>query len=180
MPSPSDLPPVASVEAAREVVTCAERTLAAPSARIELFQELRMGQADWPTPSGWRGGVLRLAVKSGALVMRLWWGLSARRGPNRGLAFGQMLGAGFAEPARGRYMIDFGSRATVLRGGQGFSWPVRAFGGGRSSGSKNCGRCRSRSGSTASMSGGFGSRAARRPGTGRRWISGSSASRRAN
>jgi hypothetical protein len=40
MPNPSDPEPAGGVDAAREVVACAERTLAAPSARIELRQEL--------------------------------------------------------------------------------------------------------------------------------------------
>ena len=120
MPNPSDPEPAGGVEAAREVVACAERTMAAPSARNELRQELRFGQADWPRPPGWRGSVLRLAVKTGGLLMRAWWSLATRRGPNRGLAFGQMLGEGFAEPARGRYMIDFGSRATLYAGGKTF------------------------------------------------------------
>src|SRR5690242_16466473 len=104
MPNPSDPEPAGGVEAAREVIACAERTLAAPSARIELRQELGL---EWPRAPGWRGGVLRLAVKTGGLLMRAWWWLATRRGPNHGLAFGQMLGEGFAEPARGRYMIDF-------------------------------------------------------------------------
>lgn len=120
MPNPGDPEPASGVEAAHEVVACAERTLAAPSARIELRQELRLRQADWPRPPGWRGSVLRLAVKTGGLLMRAWWRLATRWGPNRGLAFGQMLGEGFAEPARGRYMIDFGSRATLYTGGKTF------------------------------------------------------------
>jgi hypothetical protein len=64
--------------------------------------------------------VLRLAVKTGGLLMRAWWSLATRRGPSRGLAFGQMLGEGFAEPARGRYMIDFGSVAKLYAGGKTF------------------------------------------------------------
>src|SRR5690242_17171066 len=83
MPNPSDPEPVGGVEAAREVVACAERTLAAPSARIELRQELGL---EWPRAPGWRGGVLRLAVKTGGLLVRAWWWLATRRGPNRGLA----------------------------------------------------------------------------------------------
>jgi NAD(P)-dependent dehydrogenase (short-subunit alcohol dehydrogenase family) len=34
--------------AAREIIVCAERTLAAPSARIELHQEFTLGQVEWP------------------------------------------------------------------------------------------------------------------------------------
>jgi hypothetical protein len=120
MPGPSDPESVRGVEAAREVVACAERTLAAPSARIELRQELRIGQAGWPAPPGRRGRVMRVAVKTGGLLMRAWWRLATHRGPNRGLAFGQMFGEGFAEPARGRYMIDFGSRAQLYAGGKRF------------------------------------------------------------
>ena len=120
MPNPSDPEPAGGVEAAREVLACTERTLAAPSARVELRQELRLGQADWPRPPGWRGSVLRLAIKAGGLLMRAGWGLGTRWGPNRGLAFGQMLGEGIAEPARGRYMIDLGSRAQLYAGGKRF------------------------------------------------------------
>ena len=120
MPDPSHPEAARGVEAAREVVACAERTLAAPSARIELRQELVLGRAEWPRPPGWWGNVLRLAVKTGGLLMRAGWSLFVRRGPNRGLAFGQMLGEGFAEPAQNRYMIDFGSFAKLQAEGKTF------------------------------------------------------------
>lgn len=118
MPNPTDPEPASGVEAVREVVACAERTLAAPSVRIELHQEFGFWQAEWPRRPGWRGSVLGLAVKTGGLLLGAGWRLFIRRGANRGLPFGQMVGEGIAEPARGRYMIDFGSVAQLYAGGK--------------------------------------------------------------
>jgi hypothetical protein len=41
--------PAGGAEPAREIAGCAGRTLAAPSARIELRRELRFLQAEWPS-----------------------------------------------------------------------------------------------------------------------------------
>lgn len=120
MPDPSHHEAAGSAEAAREVVVCAERTLAAPSVRFELRQEFGFGQAKWPRPPGLWGIVLRLAVKTGGLLLRAGWSLFIRRGANRALPFGQMLGEGIAEPARNRYMIDFGSYAQLYAEGKTF------------------------------------------------------------
>jgi hypothetical protein len=109
-------------EAAREIVACAERTLAAPSARVELHLELKFPQDAWTPLRGWRGRVLRLAVKAANLLVKLWWKHSTRRREAaRGLAAGQLVGEGIAEPARGRYMIDYGSYAELHAEGETFS-----------------------------------------------------------
>ena len=108
-------------EAAREVVACAERTLTAPSVRIELYREFRFGQAKRPRPAGWRGDVLRLADKASELLVDTGWRLATRREASGGLKLGQMVGEGVAEPARGRYMINFGSSAQLHAGGKTFS-----------------------------------------------------------
>ena len=113
--------PAGGAEAAREIFACAERTLAAPSARIELRRELRFQQAERPRPPGWRGNVLRVADKTGRLLIGAGWRFATRRGANRGLAFGQMVGEGIAEPAQRRYMIDFGSFAKLHTGGKTFA-----------------------------------------------------------
>jgi len=120
MPESSDLEPAGGVEAAREIVACAERTLGAASARIELRRELRVARAEWSAPRGWRGRVLRLAVRAARLMTSAAWRLATRRSANRGLRFGQMLGEGIVEPARDRYMIDFGSFAELHADGKTF------------------------------------------------------------
>jgi hypothetical protein len=105
-------------EPARELVACAERTLAAPGARIELHREFSWPQAQWPRPRGWRGKVLRLAAKGGGLLVSTGWTLATRRlGTTRGQEFGHLIGEGVAEPARGRYMVDFGAFAELHAGG---------------------------------------------------------------
>lgn len=108
-------------EAAREVVACSKRTLAAPSVRIELYREFRCVQAKRPRPAGWRGDVLRLAGKATELLMDTGWRLTTRREVSGGLKLGQMVGEGIAEPARGRYMLNSGSFAQLHTGGKTFS-----------------------------------------------------------
>ena len=56
MPGPSHPEPASGVEAAREIVACAERTLAAASERIELHPEFKLPQGGWPRPHG-RAGI---------------------------------------------------------------------------------------------------------------------------
>ncbi|HUY50977.1 MAG TPA: hypothetical protein VMV92_35610 [Streptosporangiaceae bacterium] len=70
MPESSDPEPASGAEAAREIVTCAERTSAAPGVRIELCKELKVPQAEWPRLRGWRGRVVRLAGRLGKLLVR--------------------------------------------------------------------------------------------------------------
>ncbi len=114
MPESSHPEPASGAEAAREIVTCAERTLAAPGVRIELYQELKFPQAEWPQPRGWRGRVLRLAGRLAKLLVRFAWRRATRRlEATRGLELGHLVGEGIAEPARGRYMIDYGSFAEI-------------------------------------------------------------------
>jgi hypothetical protein len=62
--------------------------------------------------------VLRVAVKGGKLLISTGWKLAARRlVTTRGQEFGHLIGEGVAEPARGRYMVDFGSFAELHAGG---------------------------------------------------------------
>jgi hypothetical protein len=65
--------------------------------------------------------VLRLAGKASELLMDTGWRLATRREVSGGLKLGQMVAAGVAEPARGRYMINFGSSAQLHAGGKTFS-----------------------------------------------------------
>lgn len=111
----ADHPELASgAEAAREIVACAERSLSAASARIELHQELSFPGAEWPGPRGRRGLVLRLAGRLAKRLAKAAWRHAARRvEANRGLEFGHFVGEGIAEPARARYMIDYGSFAEL-------------------------------------------------------------------
>jgi hypothetical protein len=122
MPDPSHPEPAGGEEAAREIVACAERTLAAPSARIELHQEFRPSQAEWPRLRGWRGRVLRLAGGTAKLLGQAWWKhATGRLEATRGLEFGHLVGEGTAEPAQDRYMIDYGSYAVLHAEGTTFS-----------------------------------------------------------
>ena len=111
----TDHPELASgAEAAREIVACAEHTLAAPSARIELHQELSFPRAEWPRPRGRGGLVLALAGRLAKPLAKAAWRYAAHRvEANRGLEFGHFVGEGIAEPARARYMIDYGSFAEL-------------------------------------------------------------------
>jgi hypothetical protein len=120
MPEASYPEPARSVEAADEIIACAERTLAAPSTRVELHKEFRVSLAEWQRPSGWRGNMLRFALKTGKLLLHAGWRLATRLKTIRGLEFGHMAGEGIAEPARGRYMIDFGSFAELHAEGKTF------------------------------------------------------------
>jgi hypothetical protein len=121
MPEASHPEPASSAEAANEIAACAERTLAAPSARVELHKEFRVSMAEWQRPSGWHGRVLRFALKTGKLLLHAGWTLATRHlKTTRGLEFGHMIGEGIAEPARGRYMIDFGSFAELHAAGKTF------------------------------------------------------------
>jgi len=106
MPESSPSEPAGGGAAAREIITCAERTLAAPSARIELHREIRFLQAEWPRPRGWRGDVLGLAIKTAKLLISAGWRLATQSlETTRGLGFGHMVGEGIAEPASGSALI---------------------------------------------------------------------------
>ena len=118
----TDHPRLASgAAAAGEIVACAERTLAAPSAHIELHQELSFPGAEWPRPGGRHSLVLALAGRVAKVVAQAAWTYAARRvEANRGLEFGHFVGEGIAEPARARYMIDYGSYAELHAEGRTF------------------------------------------------------------
>lgn len=122
MPESSHSEPVSGAGAAREIVACAERTLAAPSVRIEVRWELKFLRDEWTPLRGWRGRVLRLAVKAANLLVKVRWRRVTRSLPYaRNLHSGQVVSGGIAEPARGRYMIDYGSYAELHAAGETFS-----------------------------------------------------------
>ena len=70
--------PASGVEAAREIVACAERTLAAPSARIELRTEIKPPQGGWPRPRGRSGIKERLAGMLSMFLVKTMWKLTTR------------------------------------------------------------------------------------------------------
>jgi hypothetical protein len=106
------------VAAAREIVACAERTLAAPSARIQLDKELGFPPEAWPRPDGLPGVMWRVAGDTAKLVATAWLHLTHRPEATGGLGFGHTVGVGIAEPARGRYMIGYGSWAVLYADGK--------------------------------------------------------------
>jgi hypothetical protein len=113
--------PEGGVEAAREVVECAQRTLAERGVRIELRQQFRMPRIQQPRPRGLAAMVLRVAGRLGGLLFRVLRRRPARRpGATEKPEFGRLVGEGIAEPARGRYMINYGSYAEMRTGGETF------------------------------------------------------------
>jgi hypothetical protein len=104
-----------SEELVREVIACAERTLAAPRARIELDRRIDFAWPERPRIARRRGGVLRpvgeLAKRAGKAAWNHWFD---------GERFGHLTGEGIIEPPARRYMIDFGSYAEVYE--QGARW----------------------------------------------------------
>lgn len=117
--SPSQ--PASGAAAAREIIACTERTLAAASARVELHWEVKVAPDAWPRPQGWRGGVLRFAVSAAKPLAKVWWAHATRRLESaRGWPSGHMVSEGIAEPARGRYMIDYGAYAELHAEGKTF------------------------------------------------------------
>lgn len=100
-------------QAAREIIACAERTLAAASARIEVHVE-RKTPPGWQPPGAGRLGIgLRVLRGLGPLRSQVSWRVIHGRWPEYPVA-----GEGFIEPARGRYMIDYGSFALLLADGK--------------------------------------------------------------
>ena len=100
--------------AASEIVACADRTLAAPSARIVIRQDLNFPAAVWRSKArlgGAQGSIETLARLAGRAIWKR---------ATRGLELGHMTGEGFLEPAAGRYMIDYGSFAQVYMDGKTF------------------------------------------------------------
>jgi hypothetical protein len=108
-----DTTPPASDAAVREVIARVNATLAAPSARIEYRRESDLG----PRPARPRPGpVGRLArLAAGAAWKRIAPGVDA--GELRE-AFFHPVGAGFVEPAAGRYQIDYGAYAQMYIDGE--------------------------------------------------------------
>jgi hypothetical protein len=79
MPDPSHPELAGGEAAAREIVACAERTLAARSARVEVDQEIEMRrfpQEQWPRPRGLPGVMVRVADGTVKLMATAWWGMS--------------------------------------------------------------------------------------------------------
>jgi hypothetical protein len=125
VPDPSHPELAGGEAAAREIAACAERTLAASSARIELHQEAemrRLPQGEWPGPFGLSGVMGRVAGGTAKLVATAWTRhLSRRLEATGGLESRRLVGEGIAEPAQGRYMIDYGSWAMLDADGKTFT-----------------------------------------------------------
>ena len=104
------------------VIACAAGTLAAPSARVEIRSDADLGRPPERAQRRRPGLVGRLAGRAAR-------GILGRVAPDIGAAelreareaFLHQFGAGFVEPAAGRYLIDFGGWAQVLTDGRRFS-----------------------------------------------------------
>lgn len=90
--------PVGNPDAATEITACAVRTLEAPGARIAFH-------SDWNFPP--RAEFSSAVRLISSAVEALW----KRVAPGQDLSHG--TAEGFAEPATGRYMIDFGGWAEI-------------------------------------------------------------------
>jgi hypothetical protein len=109
-----------SADALAGVIACAGRTLAAPSARLQIQTDTDLGRdADERIPRQRRRGPLgRLAGRAARAVWE-------RAAPDTEPAevwqqFLHQFGAGFIEPAAGRYLVDFGGYAEALVDGRRF------------------------------------------------------------
>jgi hypothetical protein len=104
-----------------ELIACAARTLTAPSARLEIRSDADLGPQ--PERAQRRPGLVgRLAGRAAQGILgRVAPGISAAEMREVREAFLHQFGAGFVEPAAGRYLIDFGGWAQVLTGGRRFS-----------------------------------------------------------
>ena len=101
----------------RAVIACANNTLAAPSARLEVrldteFIRLKPRERRRPGPLG---RLTRFAAK--AAWQRIAPGVDAA---DLREAFKHLLGEGFIEPAAGRYLIDYGDYAQMFVDGKRF------------------------------------------------------------
>lgn len=102
--------------AGRAVIACANNTLAAPSARIELREDTEVTRQRERHRPGPLGRLARAAAK--AAWQRIAPGVDAaslREG------FMHLHGEGFVAPASERYLIDFGHYAEMFVDGQRFS-----------------------------------------------------------
>jgi hypothetical protein len=103
--------------AVREVIARAKATLAAPSARIEFRIDtdvIRAEQQEQRHP-GPVGRLVRLAARATLERVAPGWDSARLRD-----AFEHQLGAGFIEPAAGRYQVDFGGYAEMYMDGSWF------------------------------------------------------------
>lgn len=102
-----------------EVIACAGRTLAASSARIQIQTDTDLGHDQDQAPRRRPGPIGRLA---GRAARAAWGRVAPEVTPAE---FREMLlhqfGAGFVEPAAGRYQIDWGGWAQLITDGRGFS-----------------------------------------------------------
>lgn len=111
--------PVGGTEAAREIVARAEHTLTERSVRIALRQDFTLPRMS--RPPGLVGMAVRVAGSVARLLFRAYWRRVARGpGATGRPEFGRLAGEGIAEPAQGRYMIDYGSYAQMHTGGETF------------------------------------------------------------
>jgi hypothetical protein len=122
LPAPDQLAapePVSDAGAVQAVIACANRTLAAPSARIEF-------RVDWSfaagpaarteqRSSGFTGRLVRRAAK--AAWERIVPGVDAAAMRE---TFAHQMSTGYLEPASDRYMIDSGVYAEMRMNGQHF------------------------------------------------------------
>lgn len=112
MSGPNDHESPGGAEAVNKILACAERTLAAGSARVMLHLQ-------WKFPPGQpgrgrrRSTTWRVATGVGKLVFKAWL---ERMG--QGGELGHLTGTGFIEPGRGRYMIDCGAFALLFADGK--------------------------------------------------------------
>jgi hypothetical protein len=100
-----------------EVIACAGRTLTAPSARLQIRDDTETGQDPEPAPRPRPGLVGRLA---GRAAKRLLGPASDISAAEFRQLFMHQFGAGFIEPAAGRYLVDFGAYAQMLVDGRRF------------------------------------------------------------
>jgi hypothetical protein len=114
--------PAADAAAVREIIARAQSTLAAASARIEFRMDTTVDYSRQPRRPG----------PVGRLVRRGMWAAMDRIVPGLRDAFqrdsfAHLVGAGFIEPAAGRYMIDFGGYAQIRDGDRLFGGLSGAF-----------------------------------------------------
>ena len=106
-------------EALAEVIACVGRTLAAPSARIQIATDIDPGQEPEPIQRPRPGLIGRLA---GRAARGAWRRIAPEVTPAEFREmFLHQFGAGFVEPAAGRYQIDWGGWAQLITDGRGFS-----------------------------------------------------------
>jgi hypothetical protein len=113
-----DAAPADGAALVREVIARANATLAAPSVRFEYRRDVEAGAAPLRLREPARPGpVGRLARRAlGAAWQRIAPGVEVDVG-EVGEALLHQTGAGFLEPAAGRYQIDYGAYAQIYNDG---------------------------------------------------------------